>query len=193
MLWGWEWAGGIFRGWAWGVSGVETVASLANCRGSRSPFSKMRAISVSCALSALCCPVVSCPVVSWLTPPAHAAFPPPPRSQEILNGGVDICREAGIPLAGGHSIDSPEPIFGLVVTGVVDPQLVKRNSAAQVCSAGALCRRCFCSAAARNQPVSLACLLAREFGSTGTCVWPPAPICTSVPRQQLRRPCFGSV
>lgn len=51
--------------------------------------------------------------------------------QEILNGGVDICREAGIPLAGGHSIDSPEPIFGLVVTGVVDPQLVKRNSAAQ--------------------------------------------------------------
>jgi len=52
--------------------------------------------------------------------------------QEILNGGVDICREAGIPLAGGHSIDSPEPIFGLVVTGVVDPNLVKRNSAAQV-------------------------------------------------------------
>ncbi len=52
--------------------------------------------------------------------------------QEILNGGVDICREAGIPLAGGHSIDSPEPIFGLVVTGVVDPKLVKRNSAAKV-------------------------------------------------------------
>jgi selenide,water dikinase len=52
--------------------------------------------------------------------------------QEILNGGVDICREAGIPLAGGHSIDSPEPIFGLVVTGVVDPNLVKRNSAAKV-------------------------------------------------------------
>jgi selenophosphate synthase len=57
---------------------------------------------------------------------------PRPHLQEILNGGVDICREAGIPLAGGHSIDSPEPIFGLVVTGVVDPQLVKRNSAAQV-------------------------------------------------------------
>lgn len=58
----------------------------------------------------------------------HAVLHP----QEILNGGVDICREAGIPLAGGHSIDSPEPIFGLVVTGVVDPNLVKRNSAAQV-------------------------------------------------------------
>ena len=52
--------------------------------------------------------------------------------QEILNGGVDICREAGIPLAGGHSIDSPEPIFGLVVTGVVDPANIKRNSAAKV-------------------------------------------------------------
>jgi selenide,water dikinase len=57
--------------------------------------------------------------------------------QEILNGGVDICRQAGIPLAGGHSIDSPEPIFGLVVTGVVDPNLVKRNSAAKVG-----CRHC---------------------------------------------------
>lgn len=52
-------------------------------------------------------------------------------SQEILNGGVDICREAGIPLAGGHSIDSPEPIFGLVVAGIVDPARVARNSAAR--------------------------------------------------------------
>jgi hypothetical protein len=37
--------------------------------------------------------------------------------QDIIAGGVDICQQAGIPLAGGHSIDSPEPIFGLVVTG----------------------------------------------------------------------------
>lgn len=50
---------------------------------------------------------------------------------EILNGGVDTCKEAGIPLAGGHSIDSPEPIFGLVVAGIVDPARVARNSAAQ--------------------------------------------------------------
>lgn len=44
---------------------------------------------------------------------------------------MDICKEAGIPLAGGHSIDSPEPIFGLVVAGVVDPARVTRNSAAR--------------------------------------------------------------
>ncbi|WIA18974.1 hypothetical protein OEZ85_003642 [Tetradesmus obliquus] len=50
---------------------------------------------------------------------------------EILNGGVEICKEAGIPLAGGHSIDSLEPIFGLVVAGIVDPARVARNSAAQ--------------------------------------------------------------
>jgi selenophosphate synthase len=51
---------------------------------------------------------------TFFNPQSSALF-----TQEILNGGVDICREAGIPLAGGHSIDSPEPIFGLVVTGRV--------------------------------------------------------------------------
>eukprot|EP00775_Hariotina_reticulata_P005542 gene5542-5778_t len=51
--------------------------------------------------------------------------------REILNGGVDICHQAGIPLAGGHSIDSPEPIFGLVVAGLVNPKQVKQNSEAK--------------------------------------------------------------
>lgn len=51
--------------------------------------------------------------------------------QEIINGGVDICREAGIPLAGGHSIDSPEPIFGLVVSGLVHPDKCRQNSTAR--------------------------------------------------------------
>src|SRR5213075_3556640 len=40
-------------------------------------------------------------------------------AQKIIEGGRTICAEANIPLAGGHSIDSPEPIFGLAVTGIV--------------------------------------------------------------------------
>ncbi|MBS3936640.1 MAG: selenide, water dikinase SelD [Sulfuritalea sp.] len=49
----------------------------------------------------------------------------------ILAGGASICAEAGIPVAGGHSIDAPEPIYGLVGIGVVHPDRVKRNSGAR--------------------------------------------------------------
>ncbi len=49
----------------------------------------------------------------------------------ILEGGASICREAGIPVAGGHSIDVLEPIYGLVGLGVVHPERVKRNDRAQ--------------------------------------------------------------
>ena len=49
----------------------------------------------------------------------------------ILRGGQDLCASAGIPIAGGHTIDSVEPIYGLVVLGLVHPSRVKRNSAAQ--------------------------------------------------------------
>jgi len=52
--------------------------------------------------------------------------------RRILAGGESICAEAGIPIAGGHSIDAPEPIYGLVGIGIVDPKQLKRNSAAQV-------------------------------------------------------------
>src|SRR5579859_526070 len=48
--------------------------------------------------------------------------------REILRGGEAICTEAGIPIAGGHSIDSVEPIYGLVALGLVHPRDVKRNS-----------------------------------------------------------------
>jgi selenide,water dikinase len=51
--------------------------------------------------------------------------------QQILAGGTSVCNAAGIPVAGGHSIDSPEPIYGLVVIGLVDPGRVLRNSAAK--------------------------------------------------------------
>lgn len=50
----------------------------------------------------------------------------------ILAGGEAICQEAGIPIAGGHSIDSLEPIYGLVVLGLVHPKKIKRNSDAKV-------------------------------------------------------------
>ncbi len=51
--------------------------------------------------------------------------------REILRGGETVCERAGIPIAGGHSIDSVEPIYGLAVTGVVDPKKIKRNSSAR--------------------------------------------------------------
>ena len=49
----------------------------------------------------------------------------------ILEGGASICREAGIPIAGGHTIDSVEAIYGLVALGLVHPKHVKRNADAQ--------------------------------------------------------------
>jgi selenide, water dikinase len=49
----------------------------------------------------------------------------------ILAGGESICAEAGIPIAGGHSIDVLEPIYGLVALGIVDPKKIKRNSTAK--------------------------------------------------------------
>lgn len=51
--------------------------------------------------------------------------------RQILAGGESVCRAAGIPVAGGHSIDSQEPIYGLVGIGVVHPDRVKRNNQAQ--------------------------------------------------------------
>lgn len=55
----------------------------------------------------------------------------PEVAQQVLEGGRSICAEAGIALAGGHSIDSPEPIFGLAVTGRVDIKDLKRNDTAE--------------------------------------------------------------
>lgn len=57
---------------------------------------------------------------------------PPHVASEVLEGARAICREAGIPLAGGHSIDSPEPIFGLAVTGRVRIDHLKQNNTATV-------------------------------------------------------------
>ena len=52
-------------------------------------------------------------------------------AREVIDGGRSICEAAGIPLAGGHSIDSPEPIFGLAVTGIVENKNLMQNSNAE--------------------------------------------------------------
>ena len=51
--------------------------------------------------------------------------------RRILEGGESVCARAGIPVAGGHTIDSVEPIYGLVAIGLVDPRNLKRNSGAR--------------------------------------------------------------
>ena len=51
--------------------------------------------------------------------------------RQILAGGESVCQRAGIPVAGGHSVDSVEPIYGLVAIGLVDPRHVKRNADAR--------------------------------------------------------------
>jgi len=51
--------------------------------------------------------------------------------RRILEGGESVCAAAGIPIAGGHTIDSVEPIYGLVAIGLVDPAQLKRNSGAK--------------------------------------------------------------
>jgi selenide, water dikinase len=51
--------------------------------------------------------------------------------REILKGGASVCASAGIPVAGGHSIDCPEPVYGLAVIGVCRPEHVRRNADAR--------------------------------------------------------------
>jgi selenide,water dikinase len=70
-------------------------------------------------------PILAIAILGWPvnTLPAEAA-------QRVLEGARTICAEAGIALAGGHSIDCPEPVFGLAVNGLVPSARVKRNSTA---------------------------------------------------------------
>ena len=56
---------------------------------------------------------------------------PPELAADVIAGGRKVCSDAGIPLAGGHSIDAPEPIFGLAVTGIVPKAELKTNALAQ--------------------------------------------------------------
>ena len=56
---------------------------------------------------------------------------PTELAQKVIEGGRTICNTAGIPLAGGHSVDSTEPIFGLAVTGLVNKENLKKNNTAE--------------------------------------------------------------
>lgn len=67
-------------------------------------------------------PLMAIAILGW---PVNVL--PPEVAREVMRGGRAVCDTAGIPLAGGHSIDAPEPIFGLAVTGVVEKQYLKRN------------------------------------------------------------------
>lgn len=71
-------------------------------------------------------PVLAIAILGW---PINVL--PPAVAQKVIEGSRSICKEAGIPLAGGHSIDSPEPIFGLAVNGFVAIENIKQNNKAQ--------------------------------------------------------------
>ncbi|PWI33581.1 selenide, water dikinase SelD [Vibrio albus] len=71
-------------------------------------------------------PIMAIAILGW---PINILSPE--IAQQVIEGGRAVCREAGISLAGGHSIDAPEPIFGLAVTGIVDTDKVKQNNRAE--------------------------------------------------------------
>jgi selenide, water dikinase len=70
-------------------------------------------------------PILAIAILGW---PINIL--PPAVAQKVIEGSRSICKEAGIPLAGGHSIDSPEPIFGLAVNGLVPIENIKQNNKA---------------------------------------------------------------
>ncbi|HEX3386153.1 MAG TPA: selenide, water dikinase SelD, partial [Mucilaginibacter sp.] len=70
-------------------------------------------------------PVLAIAILGW---PVDKL--PPESAQKVLEGARAVCAEAGISLAGGHSIDCPEPVFGLAVNGLVDIKNLKQNSTA---------------------------------------------------------------
>src|SRR5258708_2211401 len=71
-------------------------------------------------------PILAIAILGW---PINVLSPA--IAQKVIEGSRSICKEAGIPLAGGHSIDSPEPIFGLAVNGLVSIENIKQNNQAK--------------------------------------------------------------
>lgn len=71
-------------------------------------------------------PIMAIAILGW-----PIALLPPDIAQQVIDGARHTCKEAGIQLAGGHSIDSPEPIFGLAVTGRVPLVNLKKNCSAK--------------------------------------------------------------
>ncbi|MBM3411911.1 MAG: selenide, water dikinase SelD [Bacteroidetes bacterium] len=71
-------------------------------------------------------PLLAIAILGWPVEKIAATY-----AQRVVEGGRTSCMNAGIPLAGGHSIDSPEPIFGLAVTGIVPLENLKKNNTAK--------------------------------------------------------------
>ncbi|MDQ6937204.1 MAG: selenide, water dikinase SelD [Actinomycetota bacterium] len=71
-------------------------------------------------------PIVAVNLVGW---PRETL--PTELLREVLRGGLEVARAAGCPIAGGHSIDDPEPKYGMAVTGIADPSRLLRNDAGQ--------------------------------------------------------------
>jgi len=71
-------------------------------------------------------PLMAIAILGWPVEKLPAAL-----AQQVLEGAREICKQAGIPLAGGHSIDTVEPMFGLSVTGIVNKNNIKKNNTAQ--------------------------------------------------------------
>ncbi len=71
-------------------------------------------------------PIMAIAILGW---PVNLLAPE--IAQKVIEGARAVCRDAGISLAGGHSIDTPEPIFGLAVTGIVPTERIKRNNQAE--------------------------------------------------------------
>lgn len=71
-------------------------------------------------------PVLAIAILGW---PINQLAPE--VAQRVIDGSRSICKEAGISLGGGHSIDSPEPIFGLAVNGIIDVENIKHNDKAE--------------------------------------------------------------
>ncbi len=71
-------------------------------------------------------PIMAIAILGWPvnTIPAEVA-------NQVIEGGREVCKQAGIALAGGHSIDNPEPLFGLAVTGIIPLNKLKRNDEAK--------------------------------------------------------------
>ncbi len=71
-------------------------------------------------------PLMAIAILGWPIDKIPAAI-----AQQVLEGSRKVCADAGIPLAGGHSIDCPEPVFGLAVTGKVKKEFIKQNNTAR--------------------------------------------------------------
>lgn len=72
-------------------------------------------------------PIMAIAILGWPIEKIPASI-----AKKVIEGSRSICMEAGIPLAGGHSIDSPEPIFGLAVNGLIPISNIKKNNTARI-------------------------------------------------------------